>query len=617
MEQIRRVVVKATHLAREAVVYMRQSTQRQVEENEGSTEHQRNQAEYARQLGWQPEAITVVDEDLGVSGSSTYRRFGYARVLERIKANLIGAVFVAEYSRLGRNLREAITFVDECRMHDVLIVVNGRVHDLRDSRERFMATLFLNFAELENDGLRERLNNGKLAKAMMGIAVSPPPAGYVSHKGKWFFDPDERVRLAVSTVFRIFLAERTLVRTVARLARLGVYLPRRERHELYWVRPDIGAVGFMIKNRSYMGDYVFRKRCVDPALGRSGNGRNRDRLSHEGEMIVVPHHHDAYVSRDEWDEMQRLLANNAPKRFRRNPGPGAAVLQGILKCAKHLTRGMISKYKKLLNGTVHYYICCGDVHLGGSSCCTIPGRPLERAVVTAVIQRLSQPRLDAIVSAWRQAKAEALAERRRGEVELERLREKAVDLERRYMLVDPANRSVAADLESKLEAAKQELKIRDGTQAPVDIDDLFSEEKFDELVQLCADFERLWYAATTEARDRKEILRTLIRHVIIDEEDKERIRVRIVWADDESETPLEIFLTAHAHRLIGELHAQGVDPSEIAKHLNDLQIFTLKFNRWTRNAVVTVLWRWRKRGRPSQRHGKSICGGVGEGTSTI
>ena len=129
-------------------------------------------------------------------------------------------------------------------------------------------------------------------------------------------------------------------------------------------------------------------------------------------------------------------------------------------------------------------------------------------------------------------------------------------------------------------------------------------------VGLCADFERLWGATTTEARYRKEIIRTLIKHVIIDHQDKERIRARILWADDETEAPLDVRLSAHAYRLIQELHAQGVDPGEIAKRLNDMQIYTLRFNPWTRNAVVTVLWRWRKRGGPDSEKANSICRGA-------
>ena len=92
-------------------------------------------------------------------------------------------------------------------------------------------------------------------------------------------------------------------------------------------------------------------------------------------MIIIKDHHEAYVTREEWDEMQLILANNAPQRDRRNPGSGAAVLQGILRCAKH--RGMTSKYKKQVNSTSHYYVCSGDVHIGGSRCGTTRGRPLD------------------------------------------------------------------------------------------------------------------------------------------------------------------------------------------------------------------------------------------------
>ena len=177
------------------------------------------------------------------------------------------------------------------------------------------------------------------------------------------------------------------------------------------------------------------------------------------------------------------------------------------------------------------------------------------------------------------------------------LGQKVRELERRYEFVDPANRLVAAELEAKLEAAKRALKAAEARPHRLDADNIFSEETFAELVQLSGDVQRLLDAPTTEARDKKELFRTLMKHVVVEDQDRERIRAHIVWADDGVQTPLDVRLNGYANRLIQELHAQGVDPTDIAKRLNDEDVLTLRSNRWTRQAVLMVLWRLRKQGR--------------------
>ncbi len=104
--------------------------------------------------------------------------------------------------------------------------------------------------------------------------------------------------------------------------------------------------------------------------------------------------------------------------------------------------------------------------------------------------------------------------------------------------------------------------------------------------------------------DRKQILGTLMEQIVIEHRDRERIRGRIVWANDGMATPLDVRLHDYAHRLIRELHAQGVDPEGIVKRLKYEQILTRRSNRWTRQAVVTSLWRSRKERGPDSSGAK-------------
>src|SRR5918996_5228247 len=92
-------LIQPEHLRRLAVVYCRQSSQKQVEQNTGSAMFQRNLTEVARECGWPDSQIITIDEDLGKSGSTTIGRNGWQRLEEMIEADQVGAVFAANISR--------------------------------------------------------------------------------------------------------------------------------------------------------------------------------------------------------------------------------------------------------------------------------------------------------------------------------------------------------------------------------------------------------------------------------------------------------------------------------------------------------------------------------------
>ena len=93
--------ITADHLTRLAIVYVRQSTQKQVRENTRSTQFQRDLAPVARSYGWPESQIEIIDDDLGKSGSSTEGRTGWQRLQQMIEAGQVGAVFGANISRLS------------------------------------------------------------------------------------------------------------------------------------------------------------------------------------------------------------------------------------------------------------------------------------------------------------------------------------------------------------------------------------------------------------------------------------------------------------------------------------------------------------------------------------
>ena len=95
--------VTASHRSRAAVIYVRQSTLVQVERNRESTARQYDLVSRARELGWPRTAVTVIDEDLGLSGASAAGRSGFAQLVAQVGMGQVGIVLSLECSRLARN----------------------------------------------------------------------------------------------------------------------------------------------------------------------------------------------------------------------------------------------------------------------------------------------------------------------------------------------------------------------------------------------------------------------------------------------------------------------------------------------------------------------------------
>jgi DNA invertase Pin-like site-specific DNA recombinase len=551
--------ITASHLARRAAVYIRQSSLKQVEENTGSAEYQRGQAQWALRYGWGADQIDVFDQDQGRSGSASLHCADYQRLVHSIELREIGAVFAADLKRLGREAIEWLMLLGRCRTYDTLLIIDGKVYDIRDRSDWLITALEAMLGEHENWGRRDDMQHGRLAKVAIGKAVSRSPAGYVrGPDGTWLLDPEPAVQSAVHAVFREFLKNRSLHRTVVALKNLGVNLPRRTaRYGVRWAEPQIGSLQHMIKNPAYKGAYQYRRRIVDPTRERFPGGQRRVRHGTPDEIILIPNHHDPYVSPAQWDEMHAILKLHAPSRDRRNPGLGSAVLQGVVRCARHRNRSMATAYRRRKSPDMvgaHSYWCGGDYDHGGKECGHTSGGPLDTAVRDAIVARLSAPRLEIIREALVQAKTDGVGEAHLRQTALNRARQTVADLDYRYMKVDPANRLVAKDVEAKLEAAKREVQRLERITIPEPLPTgVFNEKTFDELVTLCKDLLALWNAPSTTASDHKEIVRTLVQGVFVTYRDLEKIRARIVWVDGEPDTEIKATLDRRGHRIVVEL----------------------------------------------------------------
>src|SRR5262245_12388467 len=216
------------HLRRLALVYIRQSTEEQVRENTGSTEFQRSLAEIARSYGWPDSQIEIIDEDLGKSGSSTEGRTGWERMQEMIDADKVGAVFVANISRLSRQVLDFELFRVRAELHKTLLYFDGRFVNPADSNDTIISQLPAMVAQTDHRKRAEISLNSRLAKAQRGEVVSRLPVGWIEGPDKgYYYDPE--TEQAIRLIIQTFWETRSIRQTVIGLAKAGVQIPCRKK----------------------------------------------------------------------------------------------------------------------------------------------------------------------------------------------------------------------------------------------------------------------------------------------------------------------------------------------------------------------------------------------------
>ena len=185
--------VKATHLERNAYLYIRQSTLRQVFENTESTKRQYALRQKAVALGWPEDHIIVLDNDLGQSGASAVDREGFQRLVTEVSLGRAGIVLGLEVSRLARNSTDWHRLLEICALTDALILDEDGIYDPAHLNDRLLLGLKGTMSEAELHVLRARLHGGILNKARRGELVISPPVGLIyNSEGALVLDPDKR-----------------------------------------------------------------------------------------------------------------------------------------------------------------------------------------------------------------------------------------------------------------------------------------------------------------------------------------------------------------------------------------------------------------------------------------
>src|SRR5271169_5989069 len=193
------------HLRRAAFVYIRQSSLAQVENNTESTRRQYALVDKALRLGWPRAAVSVVDDDLGFSGSQAVGRSGFAHMATEVAMGRVGIVLCLEVSRLARNNADWYRLLDPCALTRTLIADSDGLYHAGDFNDRLVLGLKGTMSEAELHLLRSRLDAGLRHKAAKGELRQGLPVGLdYDVDDRVILSPDEAVREAIATVFRRF-----------------------------------------------------------------------------------------------------------------------------------------------------------------------------------------------------------------------------------------------------------------------------------------------------------------------------------------------------------------------------------------------------------------------------
>lgn len=570
--------VSARYLKRLAVVYIRQSTERQVRFNQGSRKHQEGQLDHALRFGWRRDDVVVIDCDLGQSGLNLKRR-GYRQMLDMIESDKVGAVFISEVSRAGRDDIAWLTFLGLLAERDVLLFENGVPTDPNDDDQMYQKKMQALNVFRENKMRTTNLHGGRIAKARAGSAVSAPPAGYIPlfetregipvKTGLWAKDPDVAVRSAVESVFRAFREGRSLPRAVSQLIAWGVRLPGRRGLSVpfTYAAPTVARVRRFVTEITYAGVYVYARQHRRRVLA---GGEPVPPHRPIGQFVELVDHHEAYITREEFRENQRTLATNRRGPGHSQLGRGRALLQGVCRCGRHRTS--MTVYYGTRVRSIHWGLRCpGDSLRGGPACVTIPGAPVEEAVVKALLATLAPSAVDEARRLWTQERKDWARQHAGVASQIETQKGKIARLRRRIVEDDGTHPNVRAMLNDEYEQAARELDVlTDRARRQDEERDPFTEQRWKELSSLCADREAIWRAPTTTNHDRKQLMRILIRQLVVEYVDAERLTLAIEWADGSPSTALELLRPAHYRRLMWEWHVAGGTPEDAVLKLRAL-----------------------------------------------
>jgi DNA invertase Pin-like site-specific DNA recombinase len=598
------------HQSKPAYVYLRQSTPGQVRNHQQSTERQYALREKAQELGWSEAVIRVLDGDLGLSGTEVTRREDFKTLVADVSMGKVGAVFALEASRLARSNLDWHRLLQLCALTQTLVIDEDGCYDPADFNDGLLLGLKGTMAQAELHFLRQRLQGGKLNKAQKGELRSPLAVGYYyDEQSRVIKDPDAEVRSAVDLVLDLFRETGSACAVVRRFRERGLRFPTRIREgawngKLVWRELNHRRVLSILTNPCYAGVYVFGRYQQRLEISAEGEVRkHRQIVDPAVAKVCLPEHHEGYITWDEYMKNRKCLEKNRPPHHGTTwsgaPREGLALLQGLLMCGK-CGRGLHVCYRSR-PGLAPLYQCNWLCREGMDGCMQFRADLLDAAITEQALQALQPAELELAVAAVHELELRDQAIMRQWQMRLERAEYEAALAERRYQEVDPSNRLVAGTLESRWNDALLQLEDLKKQAAEFQRQEahVVTAEQKEKILALARDLPRLWHAPSTQAKDRKRMLRLLIKDITVEICQPRQLVAHVRW---QGGACTDVCVQLPPHRADSVRYPAGVVDRvrHLAQSLLDVQIadqlnqegllsalgkpFTVAMIRWIRHS---------------------------------
>ncbi len=516
------------HLQKKAIVYLRQSTEKQVKRNKESQNLQYALIERAKELGFTE--VEVIDSDLGSSASiGAKRREGFNRLLSSVAVGEVGIILSREVSRLSRTDKDWCRLLEVCQVFSTLIGDAEGIYDIACMDDQLILGIKGTMSVVELNMLKMRMQAGMEEKARRGELIRTLPVGYVrDNAGRVVKDPDKRIQESIELLFKKFRETRSIRQTFLWFRNEGIEFPVNKKGgntvKIVWQLPKKSFFEYLLKNPFYAGVYFWGMRPVEKVVV-DGKVRKRQGKTRDPEQckVFIKDHHEGYIDWETYEENKKIIKNNtigqggeertgAVKR-------GKGLLIGLLRCG-HCGRKLMVRYWGRSGSDGQYY-CEGDSQNGGKNCIRFGGGGVDRRFSEDLIKVISPLGIQASLEAIRRLKEENDEKRNALIKQLQQLEYEAVRAFEQYNEVDPRNRLVAAELEQRwneklgeVEKLKKRLKAQEeGFRSP-------TQEEQEEILKLGEQFKFVWESEDCSYSLKKKIIRSVVEDIIVEYNDQ-------------------------------------------------------------------------------------------------
>ncbi len=602
-----------SHLKRKAIIYVRQSSARQVKLNTESLKFQLALRERAISFGWNDPF--VIDDDLGISAGGYSERPGFQKMLTMVTIKEVGIILCVDASRLSRNSKDWAHLFELCGFFNTLVADYEQVFDINAPNDRMVLGIKGTMSELELSILKMRLKSGAIQKARRGELKFILPPGYCYDYNNFIvMDFDARIREAIHLMFIQFRRHTSIRQLTDWYITNNIHFPVRRvgrDNPIVWEAPKYGNLKTLLRNPIYAGVYAYgRSKTVYEYRDGSLIRKIIDNVPHDQWQVFIKDHHEAYISWEEFLDFQTKISQNRP-RWKMDENlcairQGLALLVGLLRCG-HCGGKLYVTYKTNKNLSAMYF-CRGFNKAVPKKCLSFGAHFVDKAICEELLKALEPAAIEAGFKAVESAESHSNEKLKMAELEVQNAQYHAQRAFEQYDLVDPKNRLVASSLEERLNARLVDLKqAREKLSSLKQVESHLTEADKQTIIKLSQDFRKVWHHDKTDPASKKQLLRLFIKEIIVTH-DAGLLHFVIHWQGGvhtrvsvkKRKTPIGNKANSTLIEKVRKL-CQRIDDSEIARVLNMLGESTPTGLRWSKDRVA----QFRKHhGIRAQRHKK-------------